>query len=62
MNKTGNKGIKRIVNATKYSVDGVKATWKTEEAFRQEIGVAVIALPLSFWVADTVIEWLFLGC
>lgn len=60
MNKTGNKGFKRIINATKYSIDGIKSTWQTEEAFRQESLATIILLPLSFWVADSVIEWLLL--
>lgn len=62
MNKTENKGFKRIVNATKYSIDGLKSTWQSEEAFRQEVCVAAVALPLSFWLADSVIEWLLLVC
>lgn len=60
MNKTGNKGIKRIINATKFSIDGIKATWQSEEAFRQEAVAAMILLPLSFWVAESVIEWILL--
>jgi diacylglycerol kinase (ATP) len=46
-------GIKRIFSAFFYSIDGFKAAWKNEHAFRQEsvlvlIGiVAALALPVS---------------
>jgi diacylglycerol kinase (ATP) len=46
-------GLKRIVAACGYSVDGLKAAWRHEHAFRQELmlfaaGAAVaLALPVS---------------
>jgi diacylglycerol kinase (ATP) len=46
-------GLKRIFSAFFYSIDGFKAAWRHEHAFRQElvllvIGAAVaLALPLS---------------
>ena len=46
-------GIKRIVNAFRYSVDGFRTAWRHEHAFRQELIVAVPAtivallLPIS---------------
>jgi len=36
-------GIKRIVNAFRYSVDGFRTAWRHEHAFRQELMVAVPA-------------------
>ncbi len=60
MNQQHNKGIKRIVNATKHSMAGFKSTWLSEEAFRQEVLLAIVLFPLSFWVADGVLEWLLL--
>ena len=34
-------GLKRIFSAFFYSVDGLKAAWKHEHAFRQELGLFV---------------------
>lgn len=61
MNKPpNNTGLRRIVNACKFSAQGFKATFKTEAAFRQECYLGLIALPLSFIIANTVIEWILL--
>lgn len=42
MSKTGVIGFKRIVNAGKYSLQGLKAAWINEAAFRQELILTVI--------------------
>ncbi|EHH3080202.1 diacylglycerol kinase [Vibrio vulnificus] len=42
--KPGKTGIRRIVDATGYSMKGLKAAWSHEAAFRQEI---VLTLVLS---------------
>ncbi|USX17296.1 diacylglycerol kinase [Oxalobacteraceae bacterium OTU3CAMAD1] len=34
-------GLKRIFSAFFYSIDGLKAAWKHEHAFRQELGLFV---------------------
>ena len=33
-------GLKRIVNAFRYSIDGFLTAWRHEHAFRQELMVA----------------------
>ena len=48
MADNGNKGLKRLVLAIGYSWQGLKAGWKNEEAFRQEVIVAVVLIPLAF--------------
>lgn len=40
--KKGKKGLKRLFNAYKYSVDGIMAAWKDEEAFRQILVLGII--------------------
>ena len=60
MAKTGVTGIKRIINALGYTWKGLRATYKHEAAFRQELFLAVILLPLSFWLGRSVIEWILL--
>ena len=34
-------GLKRILSAFFYSIDGLKAAWRHEHAFRQELGLFV---------------------
>lgn len=40
--KKGKKGLKRLFNAYKYSIDGIMAAWKDEEAFRQILVLGII--------------------
>lgn len=42
--------IARIVRATRYSMQGLRAAWRDEAAFRQEAVVACILLPLASFV------------
>ncbi len=55
-----NTGLRRILNASKFSWQGLRATYRSEAAFRQECYVGVLALPLSFLLADSVVEWVLL--
>lgn len=50
------KGLKRIVNATIYSVAGFRAAFTHEEAFRQEFYLAVIMIPLGLWLGQSGVE------
>jgi len=52
MGKTGVTGIKRIVNAAGYSWLGLKAAYKHESAFRQELWSAVILIPLGYYLGQ----------
>ncbi|PID63501.1 MAG: diacylglycerol kinase [Gammaproteobacteria bacterium] len=56
-NKTG---LGRWWSASIFSWQGFRDTYKTEEGFRQETWVGMVLIPLSFFVADSVIEWLLL--
>ena len=51
--KPGKKGLARILAASGYSWQGLKAAWKHEAAFRQEVLLVIILLPLAFWVGKT---------
>lgn len=50
MADSGNKGLKRLILATGYSWAGFKASWKNEEAFRQEVLLAIILIPLALFL------------
>ena len=55
-----NTGLKRIYNAFFFSVHGFKACFRTEEAFRQEVLLSFIMIPLGFWCGPTLPEQLLL--
>ena len=46
----GKTGFKRLLNALYYSCSGIKEAYRNEDAFRQEVLLASILLPLAFWV------------
>ncbi|SHJ17085.1 diacylglycerol kinase (ATP) [Malonomonas rubra DSM 5091] len=52
----GNTGIKRIVLAAGYSAQGLKAAFVNEAAFRQEVLLAVVLIPLACWLDVRAIE------
>lgn len=52
----GKTGIKRILNATSYSIAGFKAAFSNEEAFRQIVWINIILIPISFFVAVSRVE------
>jgi len=52
----GKKGLRRLINALGYSRDGITAAWRNEAAFRQEILLAAVALPLTFYLSKTSVE------
>lgn len=46
----GRKGIDRIVRAAGYSANGLRMAYVGESAFRQEVWLAAVMLPASFWL------------
>jgi diacylglycerol kinase (ATP) len=58
--KPGNTGFRRIARAAVYSVQGLAHAWRYEAAFRQEIALTVVLIPLAFWLGRTVLETSFL--
>ena len=49
----GKTGLKRILNATGYSISGFKAAYKNEAAFRQIVLINLILIPVSFFLEVT---------
>lgn len=56
MIKPRNTGMTRVWKATIYSVQGLKAAWQHESAFRQELLIGLLLLPISFWLANSWVE------
>jgi diacylglycerol kinase (ATP) len=52
----GQTGIKRIFNAGGYSLDGLRAAFTGEAAFRQLVLLNVILIPLSFFLHVSRVE------
>ena len=46
----GATGLRRILNATSYSLSGLRAAFTGEAAFRQLVLLNVVLVPLSFFV------------
>ena len=46
----GKTGLIRLWNAFGYSSAGFRAAYKHEDAFRQEIHLAVVLIPLALWL------------
>jgi len=60
MNKPGKTGLTRIFNAFGYSMQGIRAALKHEAAFRQEMVLAIILIPLAFFITQDVIKLVLL--
>jgi diacylglycerol kinase (ATP) len=58
--KPGLTGINRIIKAFGNSFNGIRDAFRHEAAFRQELLLIFALLPASFWLAQTVVEWLLL--
>lgn len=49
------KGLSRLLHAGGYSLQGLQAGWQ-ETAFRQESLLALVMLPLAFWLGQDWVE------
>lgn len=49
-------GMRRIINAAGYSWLGLKAAWRTEAAFRQEVILTAILSPLALVLGKNGVE------
>lgn len=46
----GKTGLLRVWNAMLYSIAGLKAAYQHEDAFRQEVLLAILLIPLAFFL------------
>ncbi len=53
---SGNTGVTRWIKAFQFTVQGLKAAYRHEEAFRQEVFVLLVSTPLAFWLGETSLE------
>lgn len=52
----GRRGLRRILNALGYSVEGLAAAWRHEDAFRQEVILGALLAPLGLWLGRSPLE------
>ena len=52
----GKQGLVRLFNALGYSRDGLCAAWKNEAAFREEVLLAIVAIPLAVFLGETGVD------
>lgn len=58
--KPRHTGLTHLMHSTRYSWKGLKAAFRNETAFRQEVVITAVLLPLAWWIADTSLSWLLL--
>ncbi|MFW6021577.1 MAG: diacylglycerol kinase [Guyparkeria sp.] len=51
-----NYGLRRVWYALRYSLKGLRAAWRKEEAFRQEVVVVLLAVPVAWYVGESALE------
>jgi diacylglycerol kinase (ATP) len=52
----GKTGLQRVINATRYSLEGLAAAARHEDAFRQELMLAAVLVPLGLWFGNDGVE------
>lgn len=52
----GKTGLRRLINSFGYSLDGLRAAYRNEDAFRQEVRLALVLIPLALILGQTSIE------
>jgi diacylglycerol kinase (ATP) len=58
---TRNEGIIRhIMDAFIWSAGGIRAAWKHELAFRAQVVVIVVMIPVGIWIGETATQWALL--
>lgn len=56
MAKPGRTGLARLHRACGYSWLGLKSAWRCEAAFRQEVVIAAVLVPLAIWLGRSGVE------
>lgn len=62
MGKTRVTGIKRIFNAAGYSWAGFRTAYWHEAAFRQELWLCMVLVPLGIYLGDSIADKAILLC
>jgi diacylglycerol kinase (ATP) len=60
MASQGTSGLSRLAKATRFSCQGFKAAFANEAAFRQEVFLAIVLIPLGLYLGNSGLERAFL--
>jgi len=52
----GRRGVRRLVNALFYSLSGLQIAFRHESAFRQEVALAAVLVPIAFLLDVSPVE------
>jgi diacylglycerol kinase (ATP) len=58
----GQRGLRRLLNAFFYSLSGLRLAFLHESAFRQEVALAAVLVPLACVLHVTAVERVMLVC
>ena len=58
--KASRTGVMRLFDAAGHSIRGIRACWQNETAFRQDVFLSVVLFIASFFLANSVEQWLLL--
>lgn len=53
MSSQGSTGLERLLKAFGFSMQGLTSAFRSEAAFRQEIFLSLILVPLGFYLGET---------
>ena len=53
---SGNTGLQRLLRAAVFSWQGLAAAFRNEVAFRQEVALSIIVIPLALWLGESGVE------
>jgi len=56
INKPGTRGLTHVIHALGYSLKGLRAALRYEEAFRLELIAGMVLMPLALLLGDTGVE------
>lgn len=54
--KPNNTGFLRVLRAARYSSQGLAQAWRHESAFRQELTLTLIMIPVALWLGQSALE------
>jgi len=58
--KEANTGLRHLINATRFSLNGLRIAFRKEAAFRQELAILLLALPVGWYLASSLLEFVLL--
>ncbi|GAA3907403.1 diacylglycerol kinase [Halomonas cibimaris] len=53
-------GLAHLLHSTRYSLNGLIAAFRHEAAFRQEVALSAVLVPLAVWLGQSAVQVLLL--